>query len=261
MSDDRDANLYPFTPPPPAPEGPGKDGRPRRPRRSRLTKTAAGLVVILGTGTGAAAVALATSSGTVPASASSASTKTTTAGPDAATPATPPGVRRAMFGRGGGFGGPGGLASRLPAAFAGPGGFVGALGGRGVIHASYTIKGADGTYRTIDTQMGTVEDVSSTSITVKSADGFSQTYDVTTSTIVDADYEGILSVNLKDTVSVQALADGPTITAQRVQDITQVQANQPSWDQGPSAGPGGPAVAPAAPAASTTSTTTSPDAS
>ena len=123
------------------------------------------------------------------------------------------------------------------APFRGPGGFLGALGGGGIIHASYTLKDAKGTYETIDTQVGTAEDVSSSSLTVKSADGFSQTYDVTTSTIVDADYEGILSVKVGDTVSVQALANGSTITAQRVQDVTQLQASRPAWGRRPSTAP------------------------
>jgi hypothetical protein len=124
--------------------------------------------------------------------------------------------------------------SRGPAAFGGPGGLFGAIGGGGVVHASYTLKDAKGTYETIDTQVGAAEDVSSSSLTVKSADGFSQTYDITASTIVDADYEGILSVKVGDTVSVQALADGSTITAQRVQDVTQLQANRPVWRPRPS---------------------------
>jgi len=110
------------------------------------------------------------------------------------------------------------------------------------VHASWTVKAANGTYQTIDTQYGTAEAVSSSSITVKSADGFSQTYDVSSSTIVDADYEGILSVKVGDTVSVQASADGSTLTAQRVQDVTQVQASRPSWRPAPSTGSNGPAA-------------------
>ena len=141
-------------------------------------------------------------------------------------------MRRGFFGGPGGFGGGGGPAgaiARGPGAFGGPGGLFGAIGGAGIVHASYTLKDAQGTYETIDTQVGTAEDVSSSSLTVKSADGFSQTYDVTTSTIVDAQYEGILSVKVGDMVSVQALANGSTITAQRIQDVTQLQASRPAW--------------------------------
>jgi hypothetical protein len=118
------------------------------------------------------------------------------------------------------------------------------------------LKDGNGTYETIDTQVGTAEDVSAGSLTVKSADGFSQTYDITTSTIVDADYEGILSVKVGDTVSVQALVDGSSITAQRVQDVTQLQANRPAWGHGPGTAAPAPAPAPAAATTSTSTTTT-----
>jgi hypothetical protein len=57
-------------------------------------------------------------------------------------------------------------------------------------------------------------------------------------------------VKVGDTVSVQALVDGSTITAQRVQDVTQLQANRPAWGHGPG-------TAAPAPAAATTSTSTS----
>ena len=134
------------------------------------------------------------------------------------------------------------------------GGAFGAIGGGGIVHASYTLKDAQGTYETIDTQVGTVADVSDSSLTVTSADGFSQTYDVTSSTVVDADYEGILSVKVGDTVSVQALVDGSSITAQRVQDVTQLQANRPAWGHGP--GTAGPAPATATTSTSTTTSTT-----
>ncbi len=89
MSDERDDNLYPFTPAPPDPSAADRPARRRRPRRSRLTRTAAGLAVILGTGTGAAAVALATSSGTVPASASSATSAASTVPAPATTTPSP----------------------------------------------------------------------------------------------------------------------------------------------------------------------------
>ena len=261
MSDDRDAELYPFTPPPPGATPPSSGDRPRRPRRSRLTKTAAGLAVILGTGTGAAAVALATSSGSVPASATSSASygqHRRIAGRGHARPRCPGAAgllrwrRRLSAVRGG----PASALSRGPGAFGGPGGLFGAIGGGGIVHASYTLKDAQGTYETIDTQVGTAEDVSSSSLTVKSADGFSQTYDITTSTIVDAQYEGILSVKVGDTVSVQALANGSTITAQRVQDVTQLQASRPIVGGRPrTAAPAAPVPAPAAPATAAATTT------
>jgi hypothetical protein len=209
-SDDHDATLYPFTPAPPPPP------TSRRPsRRSRITKTAAGLALVLGTGTGVAVVALATSGAPSPASAAARATAT-----DGTTTTTTP--QRRSFG-----GGPRRFGSG-PFGFAGPG-----AGLNGVIHGSYTVKGPDGSYETIDTQYGTAEAVSSTSITVKSADGFSQTYVVGPSTVVDADSSGITAVALGDEVTIQALVSGSTITAERVTDLTQLQANKKSWAPDP----------------------------
>ena len=135
----------------------------------------------------------------------------------------------------------------------GPGGFFGfgragaGLGPDGAIHGTFTVKAPNGNYETIDTQYGIAESVSSSSITVKSADGFSQTYAVASSTVVDAGYNGILSVKVGDTISIQAVVNGSTVTAERVLDLTQVQANRPSWAPGPPNGkaggpprPGGP---------------------
>jgi hypothetical protein len=117
----------------------------------------------------------------------------------------------------GGFGALGGISA------------LGGTGVNGVVHGSFTIKGPDGKYETIDTQFGTAEAVSSNSITVKSADGFSQTYQVGSGTVVDADYNGILSVAVGDDISIQGLVSGTAVTAERVTDLTQVQANRQSW--------------------------------
>jgi hypothetical protein len=114
------------------------------------------------------------------------------------------------------------------------------LGPAGAIHGSFTVKGPRGAYETIDTQYGTAEAVSSSSITVKSEDGFSQTYVVSSSTIVDAKPNGIQSVKVGDTVSVQGLVSGSSVTAERVLDITQVKAKHPSWGSGHPFGPDGP---------------------
>jgi hypothetical protein len=232
-TDNQDGNLYPFTPPPPPPAGPSPSGRARRPRPSRLTKTAAGLVLILGAGAGAAAVASATTSGTN-SNPAGASATTTPSGSANNGPSTAPVPRnRRSFGPGM----PGG-----PMRFFGFGGLDMGIGPGGAIHASYTVKGPNGNYETIDTQYGTAADVSSGSITVKSADGFSQTYTVGSSTVVDADYNGILSVKVGDTISIQGLVNESTstVTAERVLDVTQVQANRKSWAPGPPDGPGGP---------------------
>lgn len=122
----------------------------------------------------------------------------------------------------------------------GPGVFGFGLGPAGAIHGTFTVKGPNGTYETIDTQYGTAEAVSSSSITVKSADGFSQTYAVSSSTVVDAQPNGISSVRVGDTVSIQGLVSGSTVTAERVLDITQVKAQHPSSGPGHPFGPGGP---------------------
>jgi Domain of unknown function (DUF5666) len=108
------------------------------------------------------------------------------------------------------------------------------------IHCTFTIKGPNGSYETVDTQYGTAEAVSSSSITVKSADGFSQTYTVSSSTVVDAGSNGILSVKVGDTVSIQALVSGSTINAEHVLDVTRVKATHPSWGPDRPPRPGGP---------------------
>jgi len=228
-SDEQDATVYHFTPPPPPPPA------SRRPsRRSRITKTAAGLALVLGAGTGVAVVTLGTSSGpnSALAAANAASPGPVAAPKDApdsnsspSSPTTTSPVRhRRYFGTApGAFG-----AGPFGAFLAGPG-----AGANGVIHGSYTIKGPSGTYETVDTQYGTAGDITSTSITVTSADGFSQTYVVSSSTIVDADSQGITAVKDGDEVSIVGLVSGSTVTAQRVVDLTQVQANRKAWAPGP----------------------------
>jgi hypothetical protein len=177
-------------------------------------------------------------------------------------------VHRGFFGGGpgaqGGQGGPAAFGSfagkgGIGGGFKGPGGFGGmsTLGGLfgpdGVVHGTYTLKGPNGDYETIDTQYGTAGGVSASSITVTSADGFSQTYTVDSSTVVNADSAGITSVNNGDTVSITATVSGTTATAQTVIDLTQVQANRKSWAPGGPKGPG-PSGGP------TTTTTTDPPA-
>ncbi|MGH9105228.1 MAG: hypothetical protein ACRDZX_05210 [Acidimicrobiales bacterium] len=247
-SDDRDATLYPFTPAPPPPAdglGPppvrgGQQATPPRRRRSRIGKTAAGLALIVGTGAGAATVALASAGGRSPALASADSgTTPTTASPSTGT-TTPRPSRR------GGF--PGRLGPSSWGLFggfmAGPGGPVGGESAPGVVHASYTVKGPDGKYETIDMQYGTVEAVSSSSVTVKSADGFSQTYQVAPTSVVDAGPTGISSVKVGDEVNVQGVAGANTVTAERVDDLTRVAANRKSWAPSPAVPPWGPGGGP-----------------
>lgn len=141
----------------------------------------------------------------------------------------------------------------------GLGSFMGGLGTGGVVHSSYTVKLPSGSYETIDTQVGTAQDVSANSITVKSADGFTQVYQVGTSTVVDADYDGILSVKVNDNISIEGVVSSsssststaaPTVTAQSVTDLTQVQAGHASRAGGLGGRWGG------APTSTTTTTTT-----
>ena len=87
-----------------------------------------------------------------------------------------------------GYGAPGGRRSAPRGCRAGPtadgptGGWAGhgraGLGmGLGMgIHGSFVVPKQGGGYQTVDTQVGTVTGVSSTSITVRSVDGFTQTY-------------------------------------------------------------------------------------
>ena len=242
-TDDDDATFYQFTPlPPPSGSDPdaggmaqapfsvpdgapgGSSGSRKRRRRSRVTKTAAGLALVLGAGAGAGAVVMATSSGGA----------TTLASTSATTPTTTPARNRPggrfMWGMNGG--GPG-----AQFRFGGPlMGFAG-MGAGGVVHGSFTVKGPSGAYETLDTQVGTVQDVSSSSITVKSADGYSQQYTVGSSTVVDADYDGIGSVKTGDEVSVVGIVGSSGVTAERIVDVTQVQANGSTWRPSPPGAP------------------------
>jgi hypothetical protein len=101
----------------------------------------------------------------------------------------------------------------------GPGPFIGIGPGRGAIHGEYVIKSGSG-YVTVDTQIGTVTAVSTTSITVKSEDNFSKTYVVTADTAVDAQRDGIGSVKTGDTVNVTGKVDGSTVTATSIDDAS-----------------------------------------
>lgn len=267
----------PFTPPPPPPFP------SRRRRWSNLKKTAAGLAVVIGAGAGAAAITVATSSGpangSVPASSAVKTAPSTKSSPSVSTTTTP---AKGRLGRGGFAGvfpghfglsaptgsGPGGSAGGLGGGgrgsfMGGLGSFMGGLGTGGVVHSSYTVKLPSGSYETIDTQVGTAQDVSANSITVKSADGFTQVYQVGTSTVVDADYDGILSVKVNDNISIEGVVSSsssssssststaaPTVTAQSVTDLTQVQAGHASRAGGLGGRWGG------APTSTTTTTTT-----
>lgn len=105
------------------------------------------------------------------------------------------------------------------------------------LHSESVVKEADGTYRTVLSQRGTVDAVSSTAITVKSEDGYSQTYAVTAGTRITvipapaadgSPATGDDGKRLKptdgtsadlatgDAVLVAGVKDGGTATAQRI---------------------------------------------
>lgn len=107
----------------------------------------------------------------------------------------------------------------------GPGRDRGGMGlGPGMgIHGSFVVPKQGGGYQTVDTQVGTVTGVSSTSITLKSADGFTQSYTVDATTMVNAQRDGIASVKTGDEVGVLAVENGGTRTAVRVVDRTQLR--------------------------------------
>ena len=109
-------------------------------------------------------------------------------------------------------------------------GFFGHDGfGFGAIHGQFTTPAPNGGYQTIDTQLGTVTAVSSSSISVKSADGFTATYSVDTNTLVNAGRDGISSVKTGDTVHVVAVVSGGKASAVDVFDVTNVQNLRGRW--------------------------------
>ncbi|MCD4850318.1 DUF5666 domain-containing protein [Arthrobacter sp. AK01] len=106
--------------------------------------------------------------------------------------------------------------------------------GRGqAIHGEHVVKQQDGTFRTVVTQLGTIETVSDSEVTVKSEDGFAQRYVLKAETRiakVPADTSDLrngrgrptlpsaTAADLKpgDTVRISGTKDGDTVTATRV---------------------------------------------
>jgi hypothetical protein len=134
--------------------------------------------------------------------------------------------------------GPRGFGPGLP----GLGGF-GRFGGLGqVVHGQATVRTPKGTYQTIDFQVGTVKDVSSTSISVNSPDGSSgwnpHNYVVTANTIVNAQRDGISTVKAGDQVWVIATESGGTSTATNITDLTQLKNSWAGFGFGPEPGAG-----------------------
>jgi hypothetical protein len=104
-------------------------------------------------------------------------------------------------------------------------------------------------YQTVDTQVGTVKNVSSNSIEVTSVDGsangFDKTYAVTNNTVVNSGRDGIGSVKAGHTVQVVAVVNNGTTEAASIIDTTTLGAIVGHWK-------------PAAPAAPSTPSTTTP---
>ncbi len=109
----------------------------------------------------------------------------------------------------------------------GGGGPMGGFGFGPALHSQAVIRTGTGTYSTVDTQVGAVTAVSSTSITVKSEDGFSKTYVVAADTLVNAARDGISTIKVGATVDVMATEAGSTATAKRIGDETLLDAARP----------------------------------
>ena len=99
------------------------------------------------------------------------------------------------------------------------------------IHGEHVVKDADGTFRTVITQAGTIESVSSSEVTVKSEDGFTQRYVInsdTKITKVSADLPrngrgkptlpSASATDLKtgDKIHVSGTKNGDAVTANRI---------------------------------------------
>jgi hypothetical protein len=204
----------------PTPEPGQGEGRGRTIRRVAIATVTAGALALVGVG-----VASAQSSGsttTTPAATPSTTAPSTTK-PSTAAPG--PGPR----------GGPGGFKG-------GPGfpGRFGAFGGGGTIHGESTRRNGTG-YQTVDTQLGTVQAVSTTSITVKSADGFTKTYTVSTNTVVNSGRDGIGSVKVNDTVQLEAVVNGSSTESESIVDTTTLGNIRGHWNP---PGPAAPATPP-----------------
>jgi hypothetical protein len=109
--------------------------------------------------------------------------------------------------------------------FGGPG-----FGMGGAIHGELVTPNGSGGYRTVDVQVGEVNDVSSSSITVQSADGFKKTYDVTENTVVDSGRDGIGTVKNGDQVRLTAVVNGSSTEARSIDEITTLGSIRRHWN-------------------------------
>lgn len=177
---------------------------------------------IIATATAAGVIAIAVGV-TASQSASAASSS-----PSAARSGRPSGVPGWHGGLGGpgGPGGPGDLDGHGRGGFGGPGfgagfgaGFGGPGGGGQLLHGTEVVQ--QGTkVVTIEEQAGKVTAVSATSITVKSTDGYTETYVVGSTTQIGkkGSQAKISAVAVGDTVRIEGVKSGSTVTASHVMD-------------------------------------------
>lgn len=87
-----------------------------------------------------------------------------------------------------------------------------------VEHGEVTLNGKQ--HRTVDLQRGTVQAVNATSVTVRSADGFTSSYTINGNTKVRKNKQpsSIDQLAVNDRVTVRAVKNGPTVTADRIGD-------------------------------------------
>lgn len=166
---------------------------------------------IIATATAAGVVAIAV------AITSSQSASAASSSPSAAPTGRPSGLPGWHGGPGGGGPG-GGFAGRGPGGPGGPGGPAGGLGGQ-LLHGTEVVQ--QGTkVVTIEEQAGTVTAVSATSITVESTDGYTETYVVNSATQIGKKgaKAAISAVALGDTVRIEGVKSGSTVTASHLMD-------------------------------------------
>ncbi len=106
--------------------------------------------------------------------------------------------------------------------------------GPGVVHGIYTVRNGTG-YKTVESQVGTVQSASSTSLVVVSADNYSQTYTVQASTVVNSQSGGISTVHKGDTVRVEAVQGTSGYTATDIVDTSQIGSSRQGFGFAPPA--------------------------
>ncbi len=195
-----------------------KSSKSARNRNGLLVASAVGIAAVGFAGTAFAANAAPTPTPTSPSSSSTIDGQAPAQGPDGDNDGPGMGAQGGpgqgpQGGPGGGpDGGPGGGWGRHGGGMRGPGMGPG-------IHGTFVTPDKAGTgYQTIDTQKGSVTDVSPTSITVKSKDGFTKTYVVTSTTDVNGKAGDIATVKTGDDVAILGIESGSDVNAQQIFD-------------------------------------------